>query len=398
VVVGRLVDTRTGGLLLSLLATALVALAFQPLRRGVIRLADRIAYGARAQPYEALSDFSRRLVATPTYDELLPAVAEAAGRALAARRTAVACEVAGSEVVWPETSREDGSADSTTSYVVPVRSGDQVLGSIRVDLPDTQPLRPADERLLAALADQAAVAFRNTALETQLEDNVAELDRTTRELAESRARILEADVLARRELEEAISREVLPRLVALPDQLRQARLAVEAGAENGLDELVTDTNSALEELRELTRGLFPTQLTRVGIVPTLRSYLARADPAPALDVDDATVARRFPERVETAVYFCCVGAVRLGAFTITLRVVGAELMVELRGPDADEDLQPVVDRVEAAGGSLSLTQGLLELRFPVDQETAADQLSESRSGPNAALATYAAAPDPAASN
>ncbi len=398
VVVGRLVDTRTGGLLLSLLATAIVAIAFQPLRRGAIRLANRIAYGARAEPYEALSDFSRRLADTPTSSELLPAVAEAAGRALAARRVAVTCRVADSDVVWDGPSRGDLSGESTASHVVPVRSGSQVLGSIRVDLLETRPLRPADERLLTALADQASVAFRNTALETQLEEHVAELDRTTRELVESRARILEAEVVARRELEEAISREVLPRLVALPDQLREARLAVQAGATNGLDELVTDTNSALEQLRELTRGVFPTQLSRVGIVPALRSYLVRADPAPTLHVDDATVARRFPERVETAVYFCCVGAVRLGAVTMTLRVVGAELVVELRGPDADEDLQPVVDRVEAAGGSLSLTQGLLELRFPVDQETAADQLSESRSGPNAALATYAAAPDPAASN
>jgi hypothetical protein len=381
-----------------LLATAIVAIAFQPLRRGAIRLANRIAYGARAEPYEALSDFSRRLADTPTSSELLPAVAEAAGRALAARRVAVTCRVADSDVVWDGPSRGDLSGESTASHVVPVRSGSQVLGSIRVDLLETRPLRPADERLLTALADQASVAFRNTALETQLEEHVAELDRTTRELVESRARILEAEVVARRELEEAISREVLPRLVALPDQLREARLAVQAGATNGLDELVTDTNSALEQLRELTRGVFPTQLSRVGIVPALRSYLVRADPAPTLHVDDATVARRFPERVETAVYFCCVGAVRLGAVTMTLRVVGAELVVELRGPDADEDLQPVVDRVEAAGGSLSLTQGLLELRFPVDQETAADQLSESRSGPNAALATYAAAPDPAASN
>jgi hypothetical protein len=398
VVVGRLVDTRTSGLLLSLLATALVAIAFQPLRRVVIRLANRIAYGARAQPYEALSDFSRRLADTPTSGELLPAVAEAAGRALAARRAVVSCQVADGEVVWEGTSRGDPAGESTTSYVVPVRSGNQVLGRIQVDLLETQPLRPADERLLTALADQAAVAFRNTSLETQLQDHVVELERTTRELGESRARILEADVVARRELEEAISREVLPRLSALPDQLRAARLAVQGGATNGLDALVTDTNSALEELRELTRGVFPTQLARVGIVPTLRSFLGRTDPAPTLEVDDSAGSRRFPERVETAVYFCCVGAVRLGAATMTLRVVGAELVLEVRGPDADEDLQPVVDRVEAAGGSLSLTQGLLELRFPVDQEAAADQLSESRSGPNAALATYAAAPDPATSN
>ncbi len=105
---------------------------------------------------------------------------------------------------------------------------------------------------------------------------MAELDRTTRELVESRARILEADVVARRELEEAISREVLPRLVALPDQLRAARLAVQGGATNGLDALVADTNSALEELRELTRGVFPTQLDQ-GRHRAHRSVVPRPD-------------------------------------------------------------------------------------------------------------------------
>jgi len=400
VVVGRLVDTRTGGLVLSLLATALVAIAFQPLRRGVIRLANRIAYGARAKPYEALSDFSRRLVDTPSSAELLPAVAEAAGRAVAARRATASCQVAGDEAVWEEhAGRREPSEDTSTPFVVPVRSGDQVLGKIEVEVLDTRPLRPADERMLLALADQAAVAFRNMAMESQLEEHVAELDRTTRELIESRARILEADVVARRELEEAISREVLPRLVALPDQLRAARLAVQGGATNGLDELVTDTNSALEELRELTRGVFPTQLTRVGIVPTLRSFLGRTDPAPTLEVDDSAGSRRFPERVETAVYFCCVEAARLGASTMSLSIDGPDLVLEIEGlPGAEADLRPVLDRVEAVGGSLSLTGGVLELRIPVDQEAAADQLSESRSGPNAALATYAAAPDPATSN
>lgn len=398
VVVGRLVDTKTAGLLLSLLATAIVALAFQPLRRGAIGLADRIAYGARAQPYEALSDFSRRLADTPLPADLLPAVAEAAGRAVAARRAVATLHAAdggaASFASWSGTT----TTRPSTAHVVPVRNGDVVLGSIEVDVLDGRPLRAEDDRLLAALADQAAVAFRNTALETQLADHVGELDRTTRDLAESRTRILEADVVARRALEEAITRNVLPRLEPLPERLREARVAVEAGAANGLETLVADTNAALEELRELTRGVFPTQLARVGIVPTLRSFLVRADPAPTLHVDDATAVQRFPERVETAVYFCCLGAVRLGAATMTLRVVGAELVLEVRGPDADEDLQPVVDRVEAAGGSLSLTAGLLELRFPVGQETAEDQASDSRSGPKAALATYAVAPDPATSN
>ncbi len=358
VVVGRLVDTRTSGLLLSLLATALVALAFQPLRRAVIRVANRVAYGSRAQPYEALSSFSRRLADTPAPAELLPAVAEAAGRAVAARRATAALHAPTGVIVSAATWGAEGADDATTAHVVPVRHGDVTLGSIEVDVLDARPLRAADKRLLIAIADQAAVAFRNTAMEAQLTDHVADLDRTTRQLAESRARILEADVVARRELEEAISHEVLPRLVVLPDQLRVARAAVEDRAPNELEALVADTNSALEELRELTRGVFPTQLARTGIEPAVRSHLTRTDPAPTLHVDESAASLRFPERVETAVYFCCVEATRLGPSTMGLSIVGTDLVLEVSGlRQSAADLQPVLDRVEAVGGTLSQADG-----------------------------------------
>ena len=60
VVIGSAVGGGASGFWPSLLATALVALAFQPLRRRVVRLADRFAFGAAAAPYEALADFSRQ--------------------------------------------------------------------------------------------------------------------------------------------------------------------------------------------------------------------------------------------------------------------------------------------------------------------------------------------------
>ena len=111
----------------------------------------------------------------------------------------------------------DAAAEGTVPHVVPVQHGGAVLGSIEVHVPRGRPVSDSDERLLTALADQTAVAFRNTALEAELAEHVAELDRTTRELARSRARILEADDAARRALEAAIEREVMPHLVALPE-------------------------------------------------------------------------------------------------------------------------------------------------------------------------------------
>ena len=65
VLAGSAVGGSTEGFWPSLLATAVVALAFQPLRGRVVRVADRLAFGAAAAPYEALADFSRRLGDSP---------------------------------------------------------------------------------------------------------------------------------------------------------------------------------------------------------------------------------------------------------------------------------------------------------------------------------------------
>jgi GAF domain-containing protein len=368
--VGKLVGHRTGGFWLSLLATTLVAVAFQPLRRRVVRLANRLAFGSRAQPYEELADFSRRLVETPSVDTLLPAVAAAAGEALSARGAAATLSMPGGRTLSGDWGR--ASLAGTAVHGATVRSGDVVLGSIEVALPLGRALRPSDERLLQALADQAAVAFRNSALEAQLAGHVADLARTTHELAESRARIIEADDEVRRTLEEAISREVLPHLVAVHDELARARTGAST---TGTDELVADVNSALEALRELTRGVFPTQLARAGLEPALRSYLARSGLPTTLLVEPALTTTRFPPRVEAAVYFCATAAAGgvPAPTSIELGVEDSTLGLAINGfTSAGLDLQRIVDRVDAVGGSLVEDDHALTLRIPVasDRESA----------------------------
>jgi hypothetical protein len=365
VAVGKLVGRQTGGFWLSLLAIALVAVAFQPLRRGVVRLANRLAYGSRAQPYEALSDFSSRLAETPSPDTLLPAVADAAGRAVSARGAKATLDLPGAgaaSAIWGSVSSE-----GTDTHVVPVRERSLTLGSIEVNVPKGRGLRASDQRLLEALADHSAIAFRNTALEARLAGRVAELDRTTQELARSRLRIIEADDAARRTLEAAISRQVLPHLAALPDELHRLREAVELGAPaNGIDRLIAGTNTALESLRDLTRGVFPTQLARAGLEPALRSMLARESPATTLRIGD-TANGRVSARVEAAVYFCCAETARGcgGVSSIELSVVADDLVLRITGVDGSAvDVQAVVDRVEAVGGVLSTDDDTWEWTIP----------------------------------
>ena len=78
----------------SFVATALVAVAFQPARRRATQLADRLVYGDRAAPYEALAGFTEELRHSGSPAELLPRTAEAVGRVFGADRVRVWIELA----------------------------------------------------------------------------------------------------------------------------------------------------------------------------------------------------------------------------------------------------------------------------------------------------------------
>jgi signal transduction histidine kinase len=369
VLVGSQVQTQAGNFTLSLIATTIVALAFQPLRHGVVRLANRLAYGSRARPYEALSDFSRRLADTPSPAALLPAVAEAAGRAVSARGATATLNVdADPELV---TATWGAGPDGTTiSRRVPVQHDGATLGEIVVSVPRGRELRPTDIRLLQALADQAAVAFRNISMELQLGARVAELERTTLETARSRTRIVEADDAARRRLEGAISNRVLPQLVSVAGDLGDARTEVPVGATR-IDGMIADVNAALEALRDLTRGVFPTQLAKAGLEPALRSMLARSSKGTSLTVHPRA-SRRFDARVEAAVYYSSAEAARAGATSIALTVEETSLLQQVTGVTPSAlDFQAISDRVEAAGGGVGFEQDTLVLSLPVEPELGA---------------------------
>ena len=103
--VGALIGTRgEPNLALSLLATAIVAVAFQPLRERLQRLANQVVYGHRLSPYDVLSEFSRRMAGALSVDDVLPRMAEAATRGVAGVRGRVRVYVPGGQdqvITWP---------------------------------------------------------------------------------------------------------------------------------------------------------------------------------------------------------------------------------------------------------------------------------------------------------
>ena len=375
IVLGANAGRGTEGFWPSLLATAVVAMAFQPVRRRVVRLADRLAFGAAATPYEALADFARRLGESPDPTSLLPAVADAAGTAVNAARVTVRLHVpdCADEVVrWPaDQPPGSGGRGAGARTELPVLDRGERLGVIAVEMPPGRSLRPHDTGLLRALAEQAGIAFRNARLEADLANRVAELDRRTAALLESRRRLITAADAERSRLERSIAREVVPHLEPLPDALAELALSAPAGLDGRrLEPLLSAATTALEELREITRGVFPAQLARSGLEPAVRSLLGRTGTG-SLSVGPAGV-RRLDDRVEATAYFCVAEAVRgLGPpLTVALHDLGGELEVLVTGgDDGGLSLAHLRDRVESADGSVTQdrTDGttVLRVRLPL---------------------------------
>jgi len=385
----------------SLLATAVVALAFQPLRSWVVRVADRLAFGTAAAPYEALTDFSRRLGSSADPASLLPAVAEAAARAVNATGAAVVLHVAvGAEQTasWPP---GRATAPDAPGVELPVMHHGERLGSITVTMPTGHPMRRREHQLLTDLADQAGLAFRNARLTVELSGQVQQLGERTRELSGSRRRLINAGDAERSRLERAIAGQVLPHLQPLPERLRQLSVVDGQGTDPdgalgpSLDPMVGAVNAALESLREITRGVFPAQLARSGLPTALQSLFTRTGGSRRLVLDGHADGRRFDPRVEAAAYFCVAEATRdLGdPVRVALSAVDDELLVAVTGGDGGQlPLSHIRDRVEAAGGTLSVVdeEGLtsVEACFPCPRQVvAAVHASRSRSGPKADLVT-----------
>ena len=259
VVVGEALPAVSDAFWPSLLATAAVALAFQPLRGRIIRLADRLVFGRRAAPYEALADFGRELALAPAVDGLLRNVAQAVAEASGARRVQAVLELPSGEeaaLSWPRPA--DGPAPPPSAVFV-VTDRQERLGRVEVVMPPGRPLRPAEHQLVERLLEQSALALRNLRLETELAANVAELDRQTAALVDSRRRLIRARDEEKSRFAATLDHTVLPHLAALPERLlhvagetvrdgaRPLDLEMERGA----------AGVALDELRRLVRGSPP---------------------------------------------------------------------------------------------------------------------------------------------
>ena len=195
-----------------------------------------------------------------------------------------------------------------------------------------------------------------------------ELRARVEELAASRARIVAAGDVERRRLERNLHDGAQQRLVALSYQLRLALTKLDsdpASARTLLGEAGEELARAMQELRELARGLHPALLTDRGLRAAVDALAARAPlPVELAEIPD----ERLPEPVEAAAYYLIAEALTnvakyAQASTVRVRITAGDrdVVVEVSDdgvggadPADGSGLRGLADRVEALGGTLAI--------------------------------------------
>jgi signal transduction histidine kinase len=357
---------RTAGsnLVLSIVATAFVALAFQPLRQRLDAAANRLVYGRRQAPYESLTGFTRRLAGTYSVHEVLPRMVQVIAEGLRCRAAAVMLDQDAGRAAasWPP-SRE--LPKDPPSQVVEVKHQGERHGALAVWTYPDEELSADDQRVLSDLALQAGLVLHNARL-------TAELERRLEELRASRLRLVSAQDNERRRLERDLHDGAQHDLVALRMKLGLAEGQAHSASSplaTVLAELRDDTAATLENIRRLSRGLYPPLLESQGLAAALAAH-ARRLPIP---VQVSACERRFNYATETAVYFCCVEALQnaakhscAGQAWVSLTETNGNLHFEIGDngvgfdrtkPSGGSGLQNIRDRVDALEGTLQIETG-----------------------------------------
>ena len=383
-------------LALSILATAVVAVAFQPVRTRVQALANRLVYGHRVTPYEALTAFSHRVAGAYATEDVLPRLARVLADGTGAIRTAVWIRRAGEAVAaasWPpgEAPLPIGLADR----VVEVRHQGEPLGELALTKRPGEAFTPVEETLLNDLAAQMGQVLRNVRLTAELQARLDEISDQALELRASRQRIVAVQDAERQRLERNIHDGAQQHLVALAVKLRLAAMLAKRDPEKArrsLRELEAQTADARQTLRDLAQGIYPPALRKGGLVEALRMHV---------EVTAADIGHYDPE-VEAGVYFSCLEALqnatkyaRASRIRVDLRQANGQLIFSVLDDGVGFDpttastgtgVQNMKDRIASLGGRLLLesqpgkgttVSGSLPLHSGAAPATAASLLEES---------------------
>ena len=368
----ELVLGGASGLALHVGAAIVAAAAFQPLRSWIQRGIDRLFYGDRARPYDAVARLGRRLQDAASPDTVLPGVVETVADAL--RVPYVAIELR-QEEAWATTAECGTSDDHPTEFPM-VYQGDAIGRLLVSPRAGSNDFSAADRRLLADLARQAGVAAHAVQVTGALQRSRAELV-TARE--EERRRL-------RRDLHDGLG----PALAGVTLGLHAAQTTVRldpGGAVELLAQLEGQVEQAVGDIRRLVYGLRPPALDEFGLVRAVQQHANHLDGTPgglviAVETPPEGLGG-LPAAVEVAAYRIATEALtnvvrHAAASRCTVRMSrnhGLELEVAddgigiATGHPAGVGLMAIRERAEELGGELRISSGgagtRLWVRLPV---------------------------------
>jgi signal transduction histidine kinase len=351
-----------GNLIIALLSTGLVAVLFQPLREWLQRGVNRLIYGERDDPIEALSRLGKQMEVALPSDQVLPVLVKTIAQTLR-------LPFAGISLIGQQDILFGQETENPVAF--PFTFQGEAIGVLLAS-----PRNPgesftlAEMRLLQNLAGQAGAAVRNAQL--------------TADLQRSRQNIVTAREEERHRLRRDLHDGIGPTMAGLTLKLDAAKDLVLSGLESGqtkeleeavqlLGELKAQTQETVQNIRHIVHALRPPSLDVLGLIPALQAHFGQVVSPRSLVIQMNTSPPDFPRlsaAVEVAVYRIILEAVTnvihhagAGTCDVLLAIENGNLKIEIKdngvglpkGYNRGIGLDSMRERADELGGRLELS-------------------------------------------
>jgi signal transduction histidine kinase len=270
------------------IAAALVAMGFQPLREVLQRRVHRLVYGDRSDPYAALARLGQRLQSAPDPSEVFTTIVDGVSAALRLGYCAVSLR----RDDTLEVAAEQGIRGREPEFVLPLSYQGDEIGQLIAEPAPRSVLSATDRQLLDDLARQAGAAVHSV--------------RVMSDLQRSRERLIAAREEERLRLRRDLHDGLGPTLAALVFKIGLIRDSVRddpARSDRLLHELGGETKNAIADIRSLVYALRPPALDELGLVGALREQAALLGESTGLEIAVASPhLPELPPAVEVAAY------------------------------------------------------------------------------------------------
>lgn len=245
-----------GNLTISLFATGVVAVIFQPMRRRLQGGVNRLMYGERDDPVGVMSQLGQQLENTASPHAILPNLVRTVAQTLKLPYAAISLE---GEIV----AAHGQPVTETESW--PLIYQAETIGQLVVAHRTAgEPFNPADRLLLDNIVHQAGAAARAVGL-------TAALRRSRRQIVSARE---EERRRLRRDLHDGLGPQLASQTLGIDAVLKLMDRDPEA-ARSLLKEMKAQTGDAIKDIRRLVYDLRPPALDEMGLMGALRQGAAR---------------------------------------------------------------------------------------------------------------------------